>query len=122
MSLNTTRHISPSFRVLVERIRAKNPSRGAITETYFHELGDALCEIERVTTPNGHVIFILGNNTVTGLSVENDCFVTEIMLELGFSLDLALVDRIHSRGLMTARNKSASIISGESILMFQKRP
>ena len=114
-------NLSTEFRGLVERIRVKNPSRGAITETYFHELGDALCEIERITTPDGHVVLILGNNTVAGLSVENDCFATEIMLELGFSLELALIDRIHSRGLMTARNKSASLISGETILMFRKQ-
>ena len=117
----TANNISTEFRELVERIRTKNPRRGAITETYFHELGDALCEIERVTTPNGHVVLILGNNTVTGLNVENDCFATEIMLELGFSLELALIDRIHSRGLMTARNKGASLISGETILMFHKQ-
>lgn len=84
-------------------------------------MGDALCEIERVTTPDGHVVLVLGNNTVTGFNVENDCFATEIMLELGFSLELALIDRIHSRGLMTARNKSAALISGETILMFRKQ-
>ena len=114
-------NLSTKFRELVERIRAKNTIRGAITETYFHELGDALCEIERVTTPDGHVVLVLGNNTVTGFNVENDCFATEIMLELGFSLELALIDRIHSRGLMTARNKSAALISGETILMFRKQ-
>lgn len=120
-SCKATDNLSSEFRELVERIRAKNPSRGAITETYFRELGDALCEIERVTTPDGHAVLILGNNTVTGFNVENDCFATEIMLELGFSLELALIDRIHSRGLMTARNKSASLISGETILMFRKK-
>ena len=114
-------NLSTEFRELVERIRVKNSRRGSITETYFRELGDALCEIERVTTPDGHVILILGNNTVTGFNVENDCFATEIMLELGFSLELALIDRIHSRGLMTTRNKSAVPISGETILMFRKQ-
>ena len=119
-SCKATDHLSSEFRGLVERIRAKNPSRGEITETYFYELGDSLCEIGRVTSAGGHAVLVLGNNTVTGYNVENDCFATEIMLELGFSLELALVDRIHSRGLMTVRNKSASLISGETILMFRK--
>jgi DNA modification methylase len=113
--------LSKEFRKLVDQIHAKNPTRAAITEMYFHELGDALCEIQRVTTVDGHVVLVLGNNTVSGFNVENDCFVTEIMLELGFSLELALVDRIHSRGLMTARNKNASLIAGETILMFRKQ-
>lgn len=115
------RDLSPEFRKLVERIRAKNPRRGEITETYFRELGYALCEIDRVTSPDGRVVLVLGNNTVAGLNVDNDCFATEIMIELGFSLELALIDRIHSRGLMTARNSSASLIPGETVLMFQKR-
>lgn len=114
-------HLSTKFRKLVERIRTKNSIRGAITETYFHELGDALCEMERVTTPGGYVILVLGNNTVAGFNVKNDRFATEIMLELGFSLELALIDRIHSRGLMTTRNKSASLIPGETILMLRKQ-
>lgn len=118
--LKSAEHLSLAFRRLIQRISDKNPSRGAITETYFHELGDALCELERVTTSGGHVILVIGNNTVTGLNVENDSFATEMMLELGFSLELALVDRIHSRGLMTVRNKSASPISGETILTFRK--
>lgn len=121
VSLKSSEHISPVFRQLIQRIRAENPSRGAITETYFHELGDALCEIERITMPGGHVVLVIGNNTVAGFSVKNDRFATEVMLELGFSLELALMDRIHSRGLMTVRNKSASLISGETILMFRKR-
>lgn len=119
--LKTAEHLSPAFRELTKRISAKNPTRGAITETYFHELGDALCELARVTKTDGHAILVVGNNTVAGLNVENDCFATEMMLELGFSLELALVDRIHSRGLMTARNRSASLISGETILMFRKK-
>lgn len=118
--LKTAEHVSPTFVKLIQRIKEKNPIRGAITETYFQELGDALCELKRVTKQDGHVILVIGNNTVTGLNVENDSFITEIMIELGFSLELALVDRIHSRGLMTARNKSAALISGETILMFRK--
>lgn len=113
--------LSPKFQGLVDRIRVNNPSRGAITEAYFYELKDALSEIGRVTTPDGHAVLVLGNNTVAGLLVENDCFATEIMTDLGFSLELALIDRIHSRGLMTARNKSAALISGETILIFRKQ-
>ncbi|MNW16457.1 hypothetical protein D3C71_2153070 [compost metagenome] len=64
---------------------------------------------------------VIGNNTVTGLPVQNDHYVTEVMKKLGFSLELAMVDRIHSRGLMTVRNKNASIISGETILLLKKQ-
>ncbi len=115
------KRLPSGFPEIVEQIRERNPSRGAITETYFHELQDALFELERVTVPGGHIVLVIGNNTVSGINVENDKFAANSLAALGFSLELALTDRIHSRGLMTTRSKSASLISGETILIFRKR-
>ena len=105
----------------VEKIYRNNPLRGAITETYLRELRGALVEIARVTSAGGHAVIIIGNNTVTGLDVANDIFISEAMQVLGFTLELSLFDRIHSRGLMTNRNKSASLIAREAVLLFRKR-
>ncbi len=105
----------------VEKIYSNNPLRGAITETYLRELREALCEIARVTCAGGHAVIIIGNNTVTGLDLANDIYIGEAMQALGFTLDLSLIDRIHSRGLMTNRNKSASLIAREAVLLFRKR-
>lgn len=116
-----TKPLPPAFSNLVQRISEKNQNRGAITRKYFQELGASFSELERITEKDGHIVLVIGNNTVAGLNVENDSFAKEIMLELGFSIELALVDRIHSRGLMTARHKSASLIAGETIFLFRKK-
>lgn len=116
-----TRLLSSEFRELLARIRAKNVLRADLTETYFREMGEALCEVARATKHEGHAVIVIGNNTVAGLGVENDTYLTEIMQELGFNLELSLIDRIHSRGLMTARHRTASLISGETILLFRKK-
>jgi len=112
---------SSRFHKLLENIRKKNPSRSIITETYLTEMTAALRELHRVTAVDGHVVIVIGNNTVTGLHLENDRYITEVMEDLGFELELALADRIHSRGLMTVRNKNAGLISAETILMLRKR-
>jgi DNA modification methylase len=112
---------SSRFKHLLEEVHQRNPSRSLITETYLKEMAAALAELYRVTAVGGHAVIVIGNNTVTGLRLENDNYIAEVMQGLGFDLELALADRIHSRGLMTVRNKSAGLISGETILMFKKR-
>jgi enoyl-CoA hydratase/carnithine racemase len=101
-------------------IRLRNAHRAAITETYLAELTDALREIVRVTSPGGHVVLVVGNNTVAGLTVANDEVIAGTMQDMGLQLELVLRDRIHSRGLLTTRHPTASVISGETILLFRK--
>ena len=112
---------SSRFKHLLEEVRQRNPSRSLITETYLKEMTAALAELYRVTAAGGHVVIVIGNNTVAGLRLENDNYIIEVMQGLGFDLELALADRIHSRGLMTVRNKNAGLICDETILMFKKR-
>lgn len=116
--------LSRSIRSLLEptlsKIRAKNPHRADITETYLSEMTDALKEIARVTAPGGTVVFVVGNNTVAGLPVPNDQVIETVLSDLGMKLELVLRDRIHSRGLLTARHSTAALINGETVLMFRK--
>lgn len=112
---------SSRFQSLLEEVHQRNPSRGLITEMYLKEMAAALTELYRVTAVGGRAVIVIGNNTVTGLRLENDHYIAEVLEALGFDLELALADRIHSRGLMTVRNKSAGLIAGETILMFKKR-
>ena len=46
--------------------------------------------------------------------------MTYCFKKYGLSLKLILVDDIKSRGLMTKRNRTASIISRETVLIFEK--
>lgn len=114
--------LPPPFEALLQRVESIDSRRAIITRTYLAELRTALQEISRVTAFGGRVIMIVGNNRVCGEALNNDQFVTAELLTLGFQLELHVTDEIRSRGLMTKRNTTASMISRESILVFRKCP
>lgn len=107
-----------AYRDLCTKIGKTNPIRGRITLEYLHDLRLALLEMARVTSKKGKIVLVIGNNEVCGESLRNDKFATRILEEAGMKLQLALIDHIKSRGLMTKRNKTASLISRESVLVF----
>lgn len=105
---------------LIKRIHNINPLRAAIVATYINEMKDALKEISRVLRPGGHLILIIGNNEVCGLPFKSSDYLGMICEQYGLKTKLRLIDEIKSRGLMTKRNKTASIITREWVLMLQK--
>ena len=105
---------------LVEKIAATNKSRARITQKYLIEMEQVAKELSRILAPNGRIIFVLGNNQVCGQTLRNDQFMTYCFKRFGLKLKLVLIDDIKSRGLMTKRNKTASIISRETVLVFEK--
>lgn len=105
---------------LLKKIAHKNELRARITENYLIEMSRVVDEIARVTAPNGRVIFVLGNNQVCGETLRNDRFIIECFQRHHLKLKLILIDDIKSRGLMTKRNRTASVISRETVLVFEK--
>ncbi len=119
--VDTTTEIPQSFERLVARITAKNERRGQITRQYLCEMKAALVEMVRVCSKQGHIVLVVGNNQVCGKYLHNDKFIVHILEELGMKLEMSLIDHIKSRGLITKRNKTASVISRESVLVFSKQ-
>ncbi|ESK55760.1 hypothetical protein F990_01644 [Acinetobacter tjernbergiae DSM 14971 = CIP 107465] len=105
---------------LLKKIALKNEVRAQITQKYLIEMSQVVDEISRVTAPNGRVIFVLGNNQVCGETLRNDRFIIECFQKHHLKLKLILIDDIKSRGLMTKRNRTASVISRETVLVFEK--
>lgn len=112
--------LSEAWESLLQRIKLKNSLRERITRRYLIEIDSAIREIVRVTAPNGHAVIIIGNNQVCGEVMRTDLFLTERFQSYGMKLELNLIDHIKSRGLMTKRNKTASVISREVVLVFKK--
>jgi len=118
--LEKTAPLDSNFESLLNKVSVKNTTRALITRTYLNELGSAIKEISRVTEIGGHVVMIVGNNVVSGESLRNDEYLISEFEKHALKLELSLVDNIKSRGLMTKRNKTASMISREHILVFTK--
>ena len=114
------RPIGATFENLISEVRKTNPRRARITELYLEEMHKSLSEISDSLVDGGRAVIVVGNNQVCGITLRNDDFVKDVMTSSGLELELSLTDSIKSRGLMIKRNKTASVIASESILMFKK--
>lgn len=104
----------------LERISQKNSLRAHINGNYLLEMELAIKEMHRLLRKDGYCILVIGNNEVCGEHFNTQHYISLLAEKHGFSTKLKLVDDITSRGLMTKRNRTASIINSEWILVFQK--
>lgn len=105
---------------VISRISRKNPLRAAICATYLNEMEAVFDEVCKVVRPRGKLILVIGNNEVCGQEFMSSDYLCEMIERTGFQLELALIDEIKSRGLMTKRNRTASVITREWVLVFGK--
>ena len=112
--------ISEHYKCLIEKIAQTNKTRARITQKYLIEMEQVTKELSRILAVNGRIILVLGNNQVCGETLRNDEFMIYCFKKYGLNLKLVLIDDIKSRGLMTKRNRTASIISRETVLIFEK--
>lgn len=94
--------------------------RAHIVGNYIVEMKAAIDESIRVLKKGGYFIMIIGNNNVCGLEFNTQEYLTEYMISRGLHIKFKLIDDIKSYGLMTKRNKTASRISCEWVLVFKK--
>ncbi len=106
--------------MLLKRLFAVYPLRAHIAANYLVEMRCALTEIYRVLKPTGHLVLVAANNHVCGRPFKTYDYLRSILVQLGFEVVLELVDGILSRGLMTRRNKTASLIARERVIVVRK--
>lgn len=105
---------------LIRKIAEENPSRAKIVGTYLIEMRAALTEAVRVLRPGGCFVLVIGDNTVCGHRFASSEYLRLMLEGIGMTTILSLVDPIPSRGLMTRRNKTAGIITSESVIVLRK--
>jgi hypothetical protein len=115
-----TERLPSKYERFVSQLMRINPDRAAITRHFLVDLRSALHEIERVTSYGGRIVLVLGNNVVCGKPLETDKFALEVLERKGVKLEIWMHDRIKSRGLITKRHPTASVIGQESVLVLRK--
>ena len=111
--------LRPADRILAD-IHLDNPVRAAIASTYLREMRAAIQEIWRVLKVGGYFVLVAANNQICGREFKTQHYLRSIAEQTGFRIVLRLIDDIRSRGLMTKRNKTASVITREWVLVFVK--
>jgi len=107
--------------VLKELYESGNRHRAFIVANYLNEMKVALDEAVRVLKDKAYMVIVIGNNTVCKRSFDTQDYLTTYLVNNGIELQFKLIDDIKSYGLMTKRNKTASTISREWILVFKKQ-
>ncbi len=105
----------------LQKIFYKSPKRAAIASYYLTEMQKTLKEMYLVLKPGGFLVLVAANNKIAETKFKTVEYLQTLACDLGFEVILKLIDDIHSRGLMTKRNKTANIITREWILVFRKR-
>lgn len=109
-----------SANAKLKKISAKDPVRAAIAGAYIQEMQEVFLEVDRVLRPGGHVVIVIANSTIAGEVFHTAKYIRQLAEMTGFRTRLRLIDEIRSRGLMTKRNKTASVITREFVLVFEK--
>ncbi|WP_284312643.1 hypothetical protein [Labrys miyagiensis] len=104
----------------INTIQSINPLRAHIADVYLQEMTVAADAITRRLANSGKLVLVVGDNMICGRAFPTSALLKEIFLKKGLSLTLELVDDIRSRGLMTKRNRTASTIEREHVMVFQK--
>lgn len=105
---------------IIERCRATNPLRAHLAAVYLKEMRAALAGISLALRPGGHLVLVAGPNQLVGETFATPSYLTTIAEEQGLIVKLVVLDTIRSRGLMTRRNRSASVISQETVTVLAK--
>lgn len=106
--------------LLLREIYTEYPLRAHIASTYLIEMRHSLKEVYRVMRNGAALVLVVGTNTVCGRFFDTRQYLLRICESVGFKKELILVDDIRSRGLMTKRNKTASVIASEWVMVLRK--
>ena len=115
-----TTGIVEADKVLETLYKDGKNERACVVGNYLNEMKLALDESVRVLKPGGYMVVVIGNNTVCNRPFDTQEYLTSYLLSKGLQLQFKLIDDIKSFGLMTKRNKTASMISCEWVLVLKK--
>ena len=105
-----------SQRISVARISDLNSHRARMLQLYLHNLDIFATELTRVLKPGGHAFITFGTSRFAGIPINlADCFA-DFASRAGLSVAARLRDPIPSRGMITKRNVSASVIQSDELL------
>lgn len=105
---------------VIDRCRAKNPLRAHLAVEYLRDMRLCIDTMTSTIRNDGVLVLVAGGNHLCEEPFDTPAYLATLCQEAGLRLELELVDTIRSRGLMTRRNREASPIATERVLVFRK--
>jgi DNA modification methylase len=68
------------------KIKKLAPRKRAIVSAYIDDMRAAIDEVARVLTPGGQAIYVIGDNTISGIYVKNSEILTSLAVNAGLKL------------------------------------
>lgn len=106
---------------ILQEIFKINPLRAHIAGNYLIEMDIALRQSTLALKKGGYFVLVIANNEVCKMEFKTQEYLQSIAEKHGLKIICRLIDDIKSYGLMTKRNKTASVITREWILIFEKK-
>ena len=112
--------LSKQQRELICAVKQRNQQRWRLLTRYLQSLGQFAHEVKRVVKPEGHAVICLGVSHVAGLSIDMSEFFVSLARDERLQLIARFRDHIPSRGLITKRHETASLIGADDVLVFRR--
>jgi len=109
-----------SADTIIHRIFEKDKEKAGIVSRYFLDMRQVMREIHRVLKKRGRFILVVGDNTISGLKVNNHAILTDIAKAVGFEVETILVDKIRSRGMITKRHETGGLVLDDWVIVLRK--
>jgi len=110
----------PNIDKLVRKTQVISKSRAGEVFQYFYDMKIVFQEMHRILKKGATAAVIIGDNRVTGETIETHSFLGAICLDCGFEMVLELKDPIRTRGMITKRHGNGGLIKEEYVLVIKK--
>ena len=110
----------PEADIQLEQFFGSASVRCVALAHYFVEMKIVMQHMFDTITSGGHLVLIMGDNSLRGELFPTSRYMMNICEEIGFKKRAILVDTIKSRGLLTRRHATSGTINKEHIMIFRK--
>lgn len=110
----------PDIERALSVIKTISSDRWKVSYSYMCDMFISLQKMNDILKTGGYLVLILGNSSVVGTNFLTADYTEMLANSMGLTTIIKFRDTIKSRGLMTKRNKTASVINSEQVLVLQK--
>jgi hypothetical protein len=117
--VNTLFAGSPTFKATHEKIKSIAAKKVYKVESFWADLNATIDNIFKVMKQNSYQVWTIGNRNVAKVEIPNDDILAELIESKGGKLITKLQREIINKR-MAKRNKDATLMNNEDILIFRK--